>query len=289
MGVVVGLTLASGAFQIISDIGFGNGLVKYVAEYKGDNKDYTLITFGGILTKVSLAGFLARVCALSASQFSSFLLKDAGYAFLFQLLSLEIFLVCVFTTINKLLIGLSKFMEMTILNVIAAATRQSTVISLLVLGYGLRGLVIGWIFGNLIYVVLGCILLLRGRHIKIHSPIEVGPHLKKIFRFSWPLFFTDLILFLYSWFDRVILLAYVSLDGVAVYNVAFTAFNVISIAPVALGTALLPYFSEQLGKSMHDRIVVGGKCEHEIYIDDLSATCSGLDEPCHSSSYTLRW
>lgn len=257
MGIMVGLTLASGAFQILSDIGFGNGLVKYVAEYKGKNEDYTLISFGGILTKVSLAGLLALFCASFATQLSSFLLKDVSYAFLFQWLSMEIFLVCVFTTLNKLFIGLNMFRRMAILNIMAAATRQSLIIVFLILGHGLRGLITGWILGNLVHVVTGCILLVKGGHIKMHSPARVGPHLKRIFLFSWPLFFSDLILFLYGWFDRAILLAFVPLDEVAVYNVAFTAFSVIAIAPTAVSTALLPYFSEQLGKSMHDKIAIG--------------------------------
>lgn len=75
MGVVVGLMLIMGVFQILSDLGFGSGLAKYVAEYRGKNEDYTLITFAGIWAKVSLSGLFALACALFAPQLSSLLLK----------------------------------------------------------------------------------------------------------------------------------------------------------------------------------------------------------------------
>lgn len=257
MGIMVGLLLIMGVFQILSDFGFASGLAKYVAEYRGKKADYTLVTFTGIWTKSLLAGFFALACALLAPQLSSLLLKDVSYSFFFQLSALDVFFLCVFATVNKLLLGLNRFLEMAILGVTAVVVRQVFGVGLLMLGYGLSGFITGWILGDFTYVAVGSIILLHERHIKMHSPREVMPHLRRLVKFSFPLFLADSVLFLYAWFDRTILLAYIPLKEVAVYNVAYTAFGVLLVVPAALSTALLPYLSEQYGKNMHDRIAVG--------------------------------
>jgi len=276
MGVVVGLLLVLGVFQILSDFGFGSGLTKYVAEYRGKNMDYTLITFTGIWTKVFLAGFFALACASFAPQLSLLLLRDTSYSSLFQLVAVDVFLVCVFTTVNKLLLGLNRFLEMAILSVIAVIVRQLFVVGLLILGYGLNGVLIGWILGDFFYVTVGIIILVGKKHIRMHSPKEVVPHFRKLVKFSWPLFLTDAVLFLYTWFDRVILLAYIPLREVAVYNVAYTAFGVLSIVPTALSTTLLPYLSEEYGKNKHNNIAIGATASTRYLILIFTPLALGL-------------
>lgn len=255
MGVVVVLMLIAGVVQLLSDLGFGSGLAKYVAEFIGRDLDYTCITFVGILTKVLLAGVFSLFCALSASQLSFMMFKSGDYAFLFQLLSVDIFFVCVTSTIGSLLLGLNRIAQIAALNVIVSVTRQSFGVIFLVFGYGLVGLVVGWILGDFTYVALSSVVLLRGGHIKLHSARKVILHFKMLAKFSWPLFLMNIVVFLYSWFDRAALLAYIPLSEVAVYNVALTAFGVLNIIPAALSTALFPYFSEQYGKNMHEKVV----------------------------------
>lgn len=90
------------------------------------------------------------------------------------------------------------------------------------------------------------------------SPIKVIiPNLKMFARFSWPLFLTGVVIFLYNWFDRAILLVYASLSEVAVYGVALQAFTVLSLIPSALSMTLFPYYSEQYGRNKHENIVAG--------------------------------
>jgi len=256
MGVVVVLTLIAGVVQLLSDLGFGSGLTKYVAEFRGKDLDYTCITFVGFSTKVFLAGVFSLICALSASHLSFMLFKSGNYTFLFQLLSIDIFFVCVTPTIGSLLLGLDRIAQIATLNVIVSVTRQSLGVVFLMFGYGLVGFVVGWILGDFIYTALGSVVMLRGGHIKMHSIRKVIPHLKMLAKFSWPLFLMNIVVFLNSWFDRAALLAYIPLSEVAVYNVALTAFGVLNIIPAALSTALFPYFSEQYGKNMHEKVAV---------------------------------
>jgi O-antigen/teichoic acid export membrane protein len=257
MGIAVVLTLTIGLAQVLTDLGFSGGLTKFVAEYRGKGVDYTFMSFGAVLTKALVAGSAAALCVLAAPWLSGFLLKSGEYAFLFQLLSLNLLTFCFRITVNNLLLGVNRIREMAILNVISVLIRQMSAVGLLLCGFGLVGLVIGWFLGGLAYNILGALIVVKNRYVRIHPIREIAPYLKTLARFSWPLFVTNVVLFLYSWFDQALLLVYVPLSGVAVYNIALQAFGVLAVMPLALSSTLFPYYSEQHGKDEHQKIVAG--------------------------------
>lgn len=257
MGVTVALTLTLGMAQVLSDLGFSGGLTKYVAEYRGKNADYTFISFGAVLMKTLTAGSAAALCFLTAPWLSGLLLRSTEYAFLFQLLAVNLLMLCMRITVNNLLLGVNRIREMAILNVISTLIGKTFAVALLMFGFGLVGLVIGWILGELAYMILGATVIVRNKYVRVHPIREVVPSLKMLARFSWPLFLTSIVVFLYGWFDRALLLAYIPLSEVAVYSVALQAFTVLSVIPLALSTTLFPYYSEQYGRDEEQKIVAG--------------------------------
>ncbi|UCE28895.1 MAG: oligosaccharide flippase family protein [Candidatus Bathyarchaeota archaeon] len=257
MGVVVALTLVLGLAQVLTDLGFGAGLTKFAAEYRGKGVDFTAMSFGAFLAKTLMAGSAAILCVLVAPWLSGFLLKSGEYTFLFQLLGVNIVTFCYRFTVSSLLLGTNRIGDMAILNLVSTFIGKASGVVFLVFGSGLSGIIIGWISGELIYIIPSALIILRNKYVKAHPLGEVAHHLKTLARFSWPLFVSGVVLFAYTWFDQGLLLAYVSLDDVAVYNVAIRAFTVLSIIPVALGSVLFPYYSEQRGKDEKDKIVAG--------------------------------
>lgn len=257
MGIVVALNLIVGVAQVLSDLGFGGALTKFVAEYRGKGADYTPISFGAVSVKLLTAGSAAVVCIGGAPLLSGYLLESVEFAYLFQLLSVSLLTSCLTLTVNRLLLGVNRIKEMVILNVVSSIVGKGSAVALLMCGFGLAGFVSGWILGGLAYVALGALIIARNRYVKVHPVGEVMPYLKMLVKFSWPLFVTNVVAFLYSWFDRAILLAYVPLSEVAVYNIALQAFGVLFIIPVALRTILFPYYSEQYGKDENKKIVAG--------------------------------
>ena len=257
MGVTVALTLILGMAQVLSDLGFSGGLTKFVAEYRGKEVDYTFLSFGAVLMKALTAGSAAVLCFLMAPWLSVFLLKSGEYVFLFQLLSVYLLMVCLSTTVNYLLLGVNRIREMAILGVVAAFVGKTFAVGFLVCGFGLVGLVIGWILGGLASIILGALIVVRNKYVRVHQIRNVVPYLKTLARFSWPLFLTNVVVFLYNWFDQALLLAYVPLSAVAVYSIALQAFGVLAVMPTALSNTLLPYYSEQYGKDEKQKIVAG--------------------------------
>lgn len=257
MGVTVALTFTQVMAQVLSDLGFSTGLTKYVAEYRGKEADYTFISFGAVLIKALTAGSAVALCFLTAPWLSGFLLKSGEYAFLFQLLSVNILAFSFRITVNNLLLGVNRIREMAILNVISAFIGRMSAVGFLLCGHGLVGLVIGWILGELTYTILGALIIVRNGCVRIHPIREVVPYLKTLAKFSSPLFIANVVLFLYGWFDQALLLAYVPLSEVAIYNIALRAFSVLSVIPLALSNTLFPYYSEQYGKDEQQTIIAG--------------------------------
>lgn len=256
MGVTVVLTLTLTLARLLSDIGFSSGLTKHIAEYRGRNVDYSPLLFSGFLTSASIAGLIAVICTLMSEQLSQLLLNSGEYAFLFQLFSIDLLFSCINFTMNSSLLGLNKIREIALLDLALVLTRQVSAVTFLIHGFGLVGLLAGWILGDFVFLVLGALIIVRGRHLKMDLTREVGSSLKMLARFSWPLFLVSMVVFLYGWFDRAVLLAYVPLSEVAVYGVALRAFEVLYVIPGALSATLFPYYSEQYGRGKHESIAL---------------------------------
>jgi len=257
MGVVVALTLTQGVALLISDMGFSSGLTKYISEYRGRDIDHTHIAFTGIFIKASVAMVITAFLAAMAPITSEWLLRDIQYTFAFQLFSIDILIACIVTTLNSLLLGMGRIRELALVNVVSGSARQASAVILLLYGYGLLGLVAGWIIGSLIHFGLSIFLVVGARSVQICSLKEVMQHLKILAKFSSPLFITNTVMFLYNWFDRALLLAFVPLSEVAVYNVAYSAFTVLYAVPTALKATLFPFYGEQYGRNKQENIVIG--------------------------------
>ncbi len=80
-----------------------------------------------------------------------------------------------------------------------------------------------------------------------------------ILKFSWPLFVTAIVSFIYMWYDRVIILAFLPLTDLGIYNVSYQAFTVLAALATALGSALYPFYGMAYGKKDHEAIALGIK------------------------------
>jgi len=194
---------------------------------------------------------------LAAPWLSKFLLKSGEYTFLFQLVTVNLLTFCMRLTINNLLLGVNRIREMALLNVLSAVTRQAFVVGLLAYGLGLDGVVTGWILGGLAYIIPSTLIIVKNKYVRAHPMEDVAPYLMMLVRFSWPLFLTGVVVFVYNWFDRALLLAYISLSDVAVYYIAIEAFSVLQFVSLALSNTLLPYYSEQYGRNKQQKIAAG--------------------------------
>lgn len=99
---------------------------------------------------------------------------------------------------------------------------------------------------------------------------------KKLFHFSWPLYISSIISFLYNSYDRFLVLAYLPLEDVGVYNVAYTAFGILVSFATSIGGALFPYYGRLYGENAHGTISLGIKYASKYTMLLISPLILGL-------------
>ena len=97
--------------------------------------------------------------------------------------------------------------------------------------------------------MLGCFQILPHWELTLYaySVLSADPRanfsVRRLLTFSWPLTIGNLISFGYNSFDCALLVVFVPLALLGVYNAAIYAFTALSGVTVALNNALLPVFS----------------------------------------------
>jgi len=246
MGVYVTLNLVFALVQIAATFALASAAVKFIAELRGQNEQKRA---AGVAFQILRFTFIGSVVSgslvfLFSTQICYLLTKTTGYVEVFKILALDLVFAGVLPSLIGIMIGLQKMKELAGLNIVAYTIGKVLSIAFLLLNLGLWGVVLGSLIGDLCGFSLFSGYILRS----CGTP-SFGFSLKRILSFSWPIYLSSWAGFGYSWFDRALLVAYVPLAEVGVYNVAATAFGVMASIPSAISTALFPKYSELQGRN----------------------------------------
>jgi len=245
MGVYVALSLVFALVQIGASFALPSAAVKFIAELKGQNDKksaagvaFQILRFSGVASIV-----FGSLVFLFSTQVCYLLTKTTEYVEVFKILALDLVFAGFLPSLNGIMIGLQKMKELAGLNVVSYIISKVLSIVFLLVNLGLWGVVLGWLIGDLcaFFLFIGYVLRSFGMP-------SFGFSLKRILGFSWPIYLSSWAGFGYSWFDRVLLVAYVPLADVGVYNIAVTAFGVMASIPGAISMALFPQYSELQGR-----------------------------------------
>jgi O-antigen/teichoic acid export membrane protein len=170
---------------------------------------------------------------------SEYFFATQGYVSVFIFLGFTIMFAGLYQTLSGILVGQEKVKELAKLDTIRFILQQSLAAGLVYAGWRLHGIVAGWAAGFAFFAIAVFVALRLWRG---SAKNRVG--LSSLLRFSAPLCARDLLAFAYNWVDRLLILLYVPLSSLGVYNVAFIAFGIIASTPDAIATALFPHFSK---------------------------------------------
>jgi len=245
MGILATLTLIVGVCQLIASLGLPSAATKFIPEYMGKDDHQTASSVFYQILKVSLtlSVTLASLCFVFSDSISLYLFKTTAHGRLFKVLAFDIVAAGVLPCLSNSLLGLQRFRDVATFNITSLAIRKTLTVFLLLSGHGLFGLVVAWCISDFVNCSLGISIILRSL-----GPSPSSFSLTRLLKFSSPLFLSGIASFAYGWFDRVLLLAFVSLSQLGVYNVALTAFGVLAGIPGAISTALFPKYSEIHGR-----------------------------------------
>jgi len=245
MGVYTTIMLIVSAAQIAATVGLSSAGTKFIAELQGkeDREASAGVAYQILMTAFIISIAVAILISIFSRELSIYLTRDVAYEGLFRLLPIVSILAGPMLNLSGILLGLQKIKQLAIIGIVYSAAMWGISIPLLVLGYGLYGILYGLIASEIVYVTLSLVLIAK----------RLGPptfkfNLKRLLKFSWPLSISDWASFANNWFDRILLLALLPLSVLGVYTIVFRAFQVLFAVPGAVATTLFPQYSEIQGR-----------------------------------------
>jgi O-antigen/teichoic acid export membrane protein len=259
MGMLTALTLVNSFIQSVFDFGLTASLPKFISELKGRGEDASTHILGALVLKIPATFLPCLVIFIFSANMSSVLFGVSGRYDLVRLAILDSFIFALTPVFHSILLGAGRMRRIAVSGVFAVIIRWLVIVFLLINGYGFYGAVIGWISGDLVllllYVAASIRLLKHGKNL-FHQSISLVP---SILKFSWPLFVAAIVTFIYTWYDRAIILAFLPLTDLGIYDVSYKAFTVLTSLATALGSALYPFYGMAYGKKAHKAIASGLK------------------------------
>jgi O-antigen/teichoic acid export membrane protein len=239
MGLLAILSLILSLAQLIAPLALPNAITRFVAEElaRGRKPNAADVIYQSTVVSVALAAMMAVACFLVSSQISVALSTEP---MVFQLLAVDIFVTAgVNQTLGSGLLGAQRFRDYSIIGVAYGVVRQILIVMLLFLFHDFLWLLIAWVMSDLFSLVMMVVAVFR-----FLGPPTLQFDPRDLLRFSLPLMPGNSIGFAYSWYDRALLVPYVSLTELGVYNATMTAFGMVSAIPGGIATALYPAYAK---------------------------------------------
>jgi stage V sporulation protein B len=245
MGIWAVLLLVNALCQVTANLGLPTAATRYVADTlaRGERDAAASIFYQAIRATVVGASLWGITVFLGAETLASWLLGESSQAVLFRILALDILLNAgMLQVLRGTMLGLRKFRQAAIIGIASTLIRQSLIILLVILVSNFVGLVVGWVISD-----AATALIYFGYVLRLMGPPRFNFPLVGLVRFSWPLLISGTFDFASSWFDRAVLLAFLPLAALGIYNATIVAFGVLTGITEAMTSTLLPAYSAMQG------------------------------------------
>ena len=244
IGVVASMYLITTIFVTFFIFALPSALGKFIPEFIGGGKINLArgVIKKGVMSGVVLSALFSSLCFLASPFISSMIFGSQVYRHLLELLALDIFTLMLQPFLSNSLVGLQRFIDVAVSNSLGAGIKYATAIILLDLHFGLFGVVLGWIVGDLTTLVLYTSFLLKFRG-------EVAPvSLALLAKYSFPIYLAGYSGYFSARVDQFLIIFYLGLEKLGIYNVAITASGIVSAISDSIGSALFPQFAEHFGR-----------------------------------------
>jgi O-antigen/teichoic acid export membrane protein len=259
MGTLSAIILLSSFIQLASSFGLPQSLAKFVSELGGRGEDISTHFISTLIFEIPVALLLCLVLFLFPREVSLTLFGTASNYELIKLAAVGSLFFALAPPFNRLLLGSGHLKRIAVCGISSTAARWLSIVFLIQYGYGFYGAVVGWIIGDIALLVskmISSIGIITFRDDLLNRSANLIPSLLK---FSYPLFMASIVTFLYTWYDRALILAFLPLADLGVYNMSYKAFSVLTSMATALGQSLFPYYGMAYGRKDHKAIAAGIK------------------------------
>ena len=257
MGVIAGLTLLTSLASLISEFGFNSSILKHVSELKGKGENISDVVVSAATFRTVVCLLVTSAVFLIAPSLSEILFKTSAYAYTIRLLSIDIVFLSLNPLLNNVLLGAGKLKAISVYGAVSIVARWASIIAFLIANKGLNGIIIGWITGDVALLFMLLVTVTKVVGFKKQAFQGARQQIFPMLKFALPLYLSSIVSFLYMWYDKAIVLAYLPLSDLGIYNTACTAFSVLATIATALGSGLLPYYGMAYSKNDHQAISFG--------------------------------
>jgi len=237
MGVYNILKMIVALVGALGTLALPSASTKYIAQYLAEDRRERASAVVTRMLQVSvMAGVVSFALILLLSGMMSKTLQRELEVF--WIIAVIAFLTVLFPYVGSFLQGLQRIRELAVVQLAYPLAHLMTIL-LLYLGWGLLGVVYGWLTALLISCSTG--LLLTARSLEVpEEPHPIGP----LLRFSYPLYISGIVGLVSSWVDQLFLLRYVDLRFFGEYSIAVQAAAVPGLVSTSISTALFPQLTE---------------------------------------------
>jgi O-antigen/teichoic acid export membrane protein len=243
-------TIALVAPNLIStfrDWGISIAMIKYTAQYKAEDKAAYIrgVFAAGIIFETVLGLALSGVAFLLSGFLAD--LYNLPIASLIQIASFIILTGALLGTAQSAFIGIERMEFNSITLVCQSLIKTIIILTLVILGFGPFGAVLGYTIAFLIAGLIGVFLmwtLYRSLPKPIHNKLEIIATIKTMFNYGFPLSIAAIISGFQTQFYSFLLPIYVSPGLIGNYGIANTFAVLITFFATPITTVLFPAFSK---------------------------------------------
>ena len=271
-------------YLTILDLGFGNAIIRYTAQFRAEKKireQYTM--FGMFIILYSIIGFIAlglgtvlsfNVGTLFGAQMTALELQKAEIMML--LLSFNLAITFPFSLFGSIITAYENFVFQKVVQIIRIILNCITMIILLHMGYKAIGLVVVTTVYNILSLLVNFLYCRYKIGIKIYFSQFNWPFLKEISVYSFYIFLNAIMDRIYWSSGQFILATVAGTAAVAIYAVAITLQQMYMSFSSAIVGVFLPkvtamVVTKQNDKILSDLFIRTGRIQYSVLCFILSA------------------
>ena len=231
-------------FMVLADLGMTTAITRYISYYESKglrNQGKRYLTAGATIIFV-MTLCMASFMSLFSRQISMSLFHEGSYASLIEMSSLLLIADMTYSVSEAAFLGMRKTGYLIIARPFRSAIKNLSVISAILLGYGVPGALEALIFSEFMAALLCAAFLARERYLSLE--FGIGRHVKELVSYGLPLYAIGLSVTTVSNVLNWMLAYFVPNDVYGLYSVAVSVVSIFQTLISPIRRSLLPAFSD---------------------------------------------
>lgn len=237
----------------VSDLGISPALTRYSASLRRGDEEHRLIRLieVGLISKTVFTIIISAIMFVMADPISSKILNRPGMGSLLRIASLYLIGQSLLTSLNSVFVGLDEAGKNSLLQNLQAIIKTIAAPTLIILGFGLTGALLGIGLGYIISTAIGMALLiaislsnLKSKQVTPENPFSFAEGLNTLVSYGAPLYLSSLLFSFQTQVRNILLALHSSNESIGNFTTALNFTILISVLASPIATTLFPAFSK---------------------------------------------